>query len=273
MLRQLNGPFPEISLYVLENNKDIINGFHIATVVKNYWKSYKKVSSNPANNESSFIEQDSFKKLCALINSNLDKLSISEAAQIYEYLEKMQVDTALVTQPILEHINNSIDNLSIEEFNLVFNILKRMAPTPSMIKIKNNLLNKFIRKITSDFQENNIDHISHAFSFISSNYPKSGQRQLLEIVFEKLDNYQESISPKNSVMILEALCSMKWHPENWINVLQKVQNEMILKADEYKSAQILHVLQVIGEKLFAESRYSQLFSNIYCQIFQNLLYY
>lgn len=241
----------------LENNQDKIDGSQLLSAVKSYFRMYKKEYSNPAiSNESTLIEDDTFQKLCTILNSNIQKLSGPEAAKITEYLDRMRVpDSSLIVQSVLEHINNHLNDLSIIDYNLVSNFIKKMKPTRTTIKLKKNLAHKFIAKITSDFQENSIDHISHALTFISNNYPASKQSQLLGIFLEKLTNFKGDIPSRNLIIILEAFCTMKWHPKGWNNVLQKVQNEMILKFDDYNSGQVRYVLFMIGEKVFKEHRY------------------
>lgn len=253
MLNELNGPFSSKSLCILESNKDIINGCHILATIKSFFRFYKRRLSNPANNESPVTDEDSFRTLCSIINSNIDKLSGAEAVKLSEYLTRLKIpESSLIVQSILTRINSSINDLSIVDYYLTLYFIKKMKQNQMINKLRKNLSHKFIGKITSDFQEDNIDHISYALAFITGIYPPSKQSQLLGIFFEKLENYKKDIPPRNLVIILEAMCAMQWHPKGWIDVLRKLQKQMILEADEYNSGQIRYLLLMIAEKVFTK---------------------
>lgn len=256
LLAELNGPFTSKSLSILDNNVDKLNGSHIVAAMNSYLRLYKKILSNSKNKELTSIEDDSFEKLCSLINCNIEKLSGSDAAKISESLIRLKIpDNSLLVQSILKYIYNSVDNLSIKDFNLISKFIHKMNTSDMVKKLKKKLSNKFISKVKSGLQENNIDDISHALAFISNNYSSSRQSQLLSIVMKKFESYKGEIPATNLLIILKAICTMQWYPYGWIDLSEKVLNEMISKVNEFNVDHINYTLFHISNKIHHHSGY------------------
>ena len=248
LLTELDSITPAKIILSLETNKEIINGSHIVTALKNFTKLSKRQILEHSNNKLSFTQEHYLKQICSIIDLNVNKLTASETVQILDNLNRAGL-VCLVnnhTQSLLKHICDHLDDLSFIEYNLLSCIMRNI-PDVKMVKvIEPKLTKKFLLKLSLDLEENNILHLENAFSFISHNL---NSYELLSTFICKLQNYEGDISLKTSIIILESLCSMQQYPPVWLNLLHRVYNDITKNISEINAAQINYVIYIITSKL------------------------
>ncbi|OXU25971.1 hypothetical protein TSAR_009290 [Trichomalopsis sarcophagae] len=250
LMSELKSRFPSKVLVTLEANKNIIKGPHIIVALQSLVKSYKREISNKSIKTTDPSNHHAFlKPIYAIIDSRIDQLTNSEAIEILSLFAKIKIPISVDTvQLILKHICNNLNDMSLIDFGTLSLIIRRMPQSPLIKGVQKALEKKFVVKLSIDFDENNITFLESALSFIS--YHVNGKNyELLEHVIQSLENYKDDISLKSSILILESLCNMRYHPKGWLDILHRVEDVILNNIKELNVNQVNFIIYILSERL------------------------
>ena len=211
---------PQTISHLLENNDGAIKGSDIVTAV---YSTYKQYITNSRKIKSEILqEQDFFKQLCYFINDHREVLNISESISILEVLVKMKVpSSSTVISSILLHIRSLLGTASLKDYNSLYEVIKKIGLTYSTKKTYKALNNHFLKKVTLDFDVNDLEFVCDALRCASN----MKNKHIIKIIINFLQNHNlENISVSQGISIIKSLLHL---PSEYLVILHKVEEKLI----------------------------------------------
>lgn len=204
------------------------------------------ISLSKENSEQS-DERQYFEDLCCIINANLHKLTTFEAMEVLKILSGMRIpNSSNLTYIILKLINISLDDLTFLDICNLASLMKKMPSDKLYKNIQTALIRKFLMKFSTEFRGNDIDHLDAALSFVNNNLKDN---KLQDILINRLQKYEDEIPLHKTVSILASLYTIKYYPKGWLDVLHRVEDDILMNLGQLTDGQVDHILHSMAARL------------------------
>lgn len=236
-LQSDNNPLSLISL--IEANRNEIDARHVLIALTSMQKFYEN-SKIPASEVHKSIQ---FVNMCSILKKHLIRLDLPQTIQAIKVLNLLQVpSTTAIMQSLLQLIRHSINDLSLQQIFYLSFLLRLMYQTPLNEAILKALPEVFVAQLEFQLDKENIKELKNALWFASS-YVQD--EKSIKYIVDALVKNDDVIDVDSAMRIYISLCNSQYLPDNYEQLLAKVEDSLMSSAGLLQPTEINKILNKV----------------------------